>query len=281
MKLTNYIIDMGRVVTFPPGLKRVTGSTTATILLCQLIYWIDKTGDGWIYKDSYDLEEETGLSVYEQQTARKILIDKGLLEENYKRLDHKIAFRVNEEVLNTLWEETSGKMSNPRYAKKEEEKPIPVPQPVNLRDFQDPSLHPDHPANRSDATKKGDLVDAVLDLYNSPGAKKEAIKNKIRNNMENKFHINMTGKEWDSFIEYVYGRQERHNEPSERFVQWALIKGFDPMYWTPKKCLTMYPQAFIEEKDKMREDFVTKPAPHVEEEYADMPEHLKKKKKLY
>ncbi len=99
--------------------------------------------------------------------------------------------------------------------------------------------------------------------------------------MENKFHINMQGKEWDSFIEYVWGRQERHNEPAEKFVQWALIKGFDPMYWTPKKCLTMYPQAFVVEKDKIREDFVEKPPEHTEENYAEMPEHLKKKKKLY
>jgi hypothetical protein len=282
MKLTNYILDLGRVVAVYPGLRRVTGSTTATILLCQLLYWIDKTKDGWIYKDSYDLEEETGLSIYEQQTARKVLIELNILSEEYKRLDHKIAFRINQEVLNDLWEQESRIESKPRFVKKpEEEKPIPVPQPVDLRDFQDPTLHPEHPAHRTDAIKKGDLVDGLIDFYNSPGARKEAIKNEIRDNMENKFHINMTGKEWETFIEYVYSRQERHNEPSEKFVQWALIKGFDPMYWTPKKCLTMYPQAFIEEKDKIKEDFVQKPPEHVEENYADMPEHLKKKKKLY
>jgi|WetSurSiteA1Bulk_404760.scaffolds.fasta_scaffold00380_19 hypothetical protein len=282
MKLTNYIIDMGRVVAYYPNLKKVTGSTTASILLCQFLYWLDKTKTGWIYKDSYEIEEETGLSIYEQQTARKILLELNILSEEYKRLDHKIAFKINQEVLNSLWEQQSGIESTHRFQKVEEnEKPIPVPQPVNLRDFQDPALHPDHPANRTDAIKQGDLVDAYVDFAKSPGARKEMIKNEIRNNMENKFHINMTGKEWESFIEYVYGRQERHNEPAERFVQWALIKGFDPMYWTPKKCLTMYPQAFIGEQDKIRADFVEKPPEHVEENYAEMPEHLKKKKKLY
>lgn len=273
---------MGRVVAYYPNLKKVTGSTTASILLCQFLYWLDKTKTGWIYKDSYEIEEETGLSIYEQQTARKILLELNILSEEYKRLDHKIAFKINQEVLNSLWEQQSGIESTHRFQKVEEnEKPIPVPQPVNLRDFQDPALHPDHPANRTDAIKQGDLVDAYVDFAKSPGARKEMIKNEIRNNMENKFHINMTGKEWESFIEYVYGRQERHNEPAERFVQWALIKGFDPMYWTPKKCLTMYPQAFIGEQDKIRADFVEKPPEHVEENYAEMPEHLKKKKKLY
>ena len=94
MKLTNYIIDMGRVVAYYPKLRLVTGSTTATILFCQLLYWLDKTSDGWIYKDSYDITEETGLSIYEQQTARKVLIELGVLTEEYKRLDHKIAFRI-------------------------------------------------------------------------------------------------------------------------------------------------------------------------------------------
>lgn len=282
-RLTNYIIDLGRAVAYHPGLRQVTGSITATVLLCQFIYWIDKTKSGWIYKDSYDIEEETGLSVYEQQTARKALIEKGILSEEYKRLDHKIAFKINEDVLNDLWEQESRTKSKPRFTNKEdeEEKPIPIPQPVSLKDFWDPSLHPDHPAHNSAIEKKGDLVDAYVDFANSPGARKESIKNEIRNNMENKFHINMTGKEWESFIEYVYGRQERHNEPAEKFVQWALIKGFDPMYWTPKKCLTMYPQAFVGEQDKIREDFVQKPPEHVEENYAEMPEHLKKKKKLY
>jgi len=288
MKLTNYIIDLGRVVAVYPGLRKVTGSTTATILLCQFLYWLDKTSDGWIYKDSYDLEEETGLSIYEQQTARKILVDKGILSEEYKRLDHKIAFRINQEVLNTMWEQESRTESKPRFEKRamSEEQAIPINQPVDLRDFQDPELHkndplPIAPVPYIPTGKKGDLVDGVSFYAQSPGARKEMVKNEIRDKMESKFHINMANKKWEHFIEYVYGRQERHKEPADRFIEYALKKGFDPMYWTPEKCQTMYPQAFIVEQDKIREDFVEKPPEHIEENYADMPEHLKKKKKLY
>jgi len=292
MKLTNYIIDMGRVVAYYPNLKKVTNSTTASIMLCQFLYWINKTKDGWIYKDSYEIEEETGLTVYEQQSARKVLCELGILIEEYKRLDHKIAYKINEEILNTLWEEASGIESKPRFKRKEtekkeekreekEEEPLPVDKPVSLTDFQNPALHPEHPLHRSAVEKKGDYVDGILHYANSPGARRELIKNDIRSNMENRLHINMDNKRWERFINYVYGRQERHNESADRFIDWALMKGFDPLYWTPEKCQTMYPQAFLKEEDKIREDFVQKPPEHVEEEYADMPEHLKRKKKLY
>lgn len=278
MKLTNYIIDMGRVVAYYPNLKKITGSTTASILLCQFLYWIDKTKTGWIYKDSFEIEEETGLSVYEQQTARKILIELNILTEEYKRLDHKIAFKINQEVLNNMWEHETGKQSTPRFQKNEEE-------PLDLKDFQNPELHKNDPvpvvSGSSTIEKKGDLVDGMLFYANSPGARREMVENEIRDKMERKLHINMLGKKWEGFIKYVYGRQERHNEPVDKFIEYAIKKGFDPMYWTPEKCLTMYPQAFIKEEDKIREDFAPKPTEHVEENYADMPEHLKKKRKLY
>jgi hypothetical protein len=282
-RLTNYIIDLGRAVAYHPGLRPITGSITATVLLSQFIYWIDKTKSGWIYKDSYDIEVETGLSVYEQQTARKALIEKGILSEEYKRLDHKIAFRVNEDVLNDLWEEETRTKSKPRFTNKEEEeeKPIPIPQPVSLRDFQDPSLHPDHPAHNSAMEKKGDLVDAFIDFAKSPGARKEIIKNEIIEKIEKKLHINVSNKGWKEFIEYVYTRQERHNEPIDKFINWMLENESNPKYWTPQRFQMFYPQAFVGEQDKIREDFVEKPPEHVEENYAEMPEHLKKKKKLY
>jgi hypothetical protein len=280
MKLTNYIIDLGRIVAFHPNLKRVTGSITATLLLSQLIYWIDKTDDGWIYKDSYDLEEETGLSVYEQQTARKALIAKGILEENYKRLDHKIAFRIKEDALNDLWEQTSGKMSNPRYNKKEEEAPIPVPQPVDLRDFQDPALHPEHPAHNSAVEKKGDLVDGLVFYANSPGAKKEAIRNQIMDKIETRLHINVTSKRWTEFIDYAYTRQEKHKEPIDKFIDWMLKNNPNPSYWTPDRFLMFYPQAFANDQNKPREDFVAPLPEREQKKVVPMPEDVKKKKNL-
>ncbi len=105
MKLTEFITDIGRPVAFYPGLRKITGSTTATLLLCQLIYWTGKQADpdGWIYKTSDDIEDETGLSYDEQSTARKQLVRFGFIEEQYKRLDHQMAFRIMANAINDNW----------------------------------------------------------------------------------------------------------------------------------------------------------------------------------
>jgi hypothetical protein len=282
MRLTDFLKDAGKIVAFYPGLKRVTGSVTASLLLSQLFYWCDKTKDkdGWIYKTNYDLEEETSLSVYEQQTARKTLVDLKILEEEFKRLDHTMRFRLNLDRLNELWEQTSGKY----------ERPTPTgEQPVaSLKDYQNPNLHKDDPVlpplpPRTSATKKGDLVDGFLHYNTSNSAKREEIKDDIRNQIENLLHINTANNSrWDKFIDYAYTRQEKFNEPIGKWILWAIKNNFNPMYWTPEKCQTVYPQAFIEDTvNKPREDFIEKLPEQKEEHYDPMPEKAKPKRKLY
>jgi hypothetical protein len=111
MKLSETLNDIGRPIAYFPKLRQITGSTTATILFCQLFYWNDKTVDGWVYKTSQELEEETGLSYKEQKTARRHLVNNGLLEEKHKRLEHKIYFKLDIEKLDQKWgvrESTNG-----------------------------------------------------------------------------------------------------------------------------------------------------------------------------
>ena len=108
MKLTDFLSDVGRPVAYYPSLTKITGGVTSTLFLCQLLYWRGKGVDseGWIYKTQEELTEETGLSRREQESARKSLIEKGLLEEHYARLDHKLFYRLNLEQLNNLWDST-------------------------------------------------------------------------------------------------------------------------------------------------------------------------------
>lgn len=105
MKLTDFLSDVGRPIAYYPSLRKITGSTTATILLCQFIYWRGKESDpnGWLYKTSDEIEEETGLSYNEQKTARSNLVSAELIEEHYARLDHQMKFRVNLDMINLLW----------------------------------------------------------------------------------------------------------------------------------------------------------------------------------
>lgn len=105
MKLSDFLSDVGRPVAYHPRLKKLTGSTNATILLCQFIYWKgkEKDPDGWLYKTSEEIEEETGLSYNEQKTARKKLVSADLMEEHYARLDHQMRFRINPDVIDEKW----------------------------------------------------------------------------------------------------------------------------------------------------------------------------------
>ena len=104
MKLSKTLSSLGRTVAYYPKLKKITGSTTATIMFCQLFYWHGKGRykNSWIYKTAEQIEEETGLSYKEQKTARKLLIASGLVEESYSRLDHKMLFRVNIDKMDEL-----------------------------------------------------------------------------------------------------------------------------------------------------------------------------------
>lgn len=106
MKLSEFLIDVGRPIAYYPGLRKLTGSTNATIFLCQFVYWTGKesAGDGWIYKTAENIEEETGLSYKEQLSARKKLVSGGLLSERYARLEHVMYFKVDLEALNSKWD---------------------------------------------------------------------------------------------------------------------------------------------------------------------------------
>jgi len=128
-KLTNYLVDLGRVVAYYPNLKKVTGSTTATILLCQLLYWSDKTKDGWIWKTAEEIEEETGLTLYEQQTAKRRLVKLGLIKKEFKRLHHTSRYKVNTEKLNKLWEDATGKPTHEIVEETKEAEPELEPEP--------------------------------------------------------------------------------------------------------------------------------------------------------
>jgi len=106
MKLTEFLEDIGRPISYYPALRQITGSTNATVLLCQFVYWRGKESDpdGWLYKESSEIEEETGLSYDEQKTARGKLKENGLLEEHYARLDHRMKFRLKLDAINEHWQ---------------------------------------------------------------------------------------------------------------------------------------------------------------------------------
>lgn len=73
-----------RPVAYWPSLARLLGGVKPAVLFSQLLYWHgDKTvkaREGWFYKSVEELEEETGLTKLEQQSARKALLKIGVID---------------------------------------------------------------------------------------------------------------------------------------------------------------------------------------------------------
>ena len=107
MKLSDFLFNVGRPVAFYPGLVKALGSMKQAVFVCQMAYWKDKGDDpdGWIYKTSDEIETETSLTYKEQITVRAALVEKKALEERYARTEHLMYFRVNWDVINTIWDE--------------------------------------------------------------------------------------------------------------------------------------------------------------------------------
>lgn len=112
MKLSEFLRDVGRPIAYYPRLAKFLGSVKTTIFLCQFIYWEGKQKDKierWIFKTQKDITEETGLSRYEQDNARKELKQRGYVEEKHKGIPRKVHYRINWDRFNADWEKYTNK----------------------------------------------------------------------------------------------------------------------------------------------------------------------------
>jgi hypothetical protein len=102
MRFSDFLTGLGRPIYYQPELTHITGALTAGIFICNLVQWTGKQKDaaGWIYKTQDELFAETGLSRREQETARKILKDRHLLEEVKRGTPARLYYRVNLDTLN-------------------------------------------------------------------------------------------------------------------------------------------------------------------------------------
>ena len=117
MKLSDFLINVGRPVAFYPGLAKALGGMKQAVFVCQMAYWKDKgdSPDGWIYKTSEEIEVETALTYKEQTAVRAALVEKKALEERYARSEHQMYFRVNWDIINSIWDEHLTKSNMPKH----------------------------------------------------------------------------------------------------------------------------------------------------------------------
>lgn len=71
-----------RTIAFYPDLAITLDSIPAAIMLGQLLYWHGKQADpdGWIRKSAAEMEQETAISIRQQESARPILISAKAVE---------------------------------------------------------------------------------------------------------------------------------------------------------------------------------------------------------
>jgi hypothetical protein len=87
-------------VSFHRCLVPISGSVTAALMLSQAIWTthtLEAAGDGWFCKSQEMWMEETGLSRWELESARRSLRRAGLLEERRGGLPAKLWYRVSQD----------------------------------------------------------------------------------------------------------------------------------------------------------------------------------------
>jgi hypothetical protein len=89
-------------VSFHRCLIPITGGVTAALMLSQAIWTtqeIEPAMHGWFSKSQDQWTEETGLSRWEQESARRALRNAGFLEETRQGMPSKLWFRVRPEMV--------------------------------------------------------------------------------------------------------------------------------------------------------------------------------------
>lgn len=88
---------LDRPVAYHRIFRRITGSTVAAVFLSQAWYWTPRTTrqDGFFWKTQSEWEDETGLTRSEQETARRILVGLGFIQEKLAGIPARMHFKVN------------------------------------------------------------------------------------------------------------------------------------------------------------------------------------------
>lgn len=107
ISISEVLRKVGKPVAYYPEIARALGSVKCGIFLCQFMYWEGRQADpeGWIYKTMVEIESETGLSRFEQESARKTLTEMQIMEQKKKGMPAKLYYRFIWDRLDEILEE--------------------------------------------------------------------------------------------------------------------------------------------------------------------------------
>lgn len=171
MNPSTMLKNTGRAIAYRPNLARLFGGVIAEIFFEQIFYWQDKADPVLgVYKTQEELEIETGLSRKEQETARKLLREKGVLIETHKRLEHRMYYKIDceklDELLATLANDTNEHSRMPESDIRKGDKVAFV----NTRDY-NTRLHTNTPLPPEGESADADMED---EGESSPAEKQES-----------------------------------------------------------------------------------------------------------
>jgi hypothetical protein len=96
---TALMLDLlGEPIVFHRAYVSVAGGITAALFLSYAGYayeFLPEDSDGWFTRTQAEWERDTGLTRREQETARRQLRERGLLEERRVGMPAVLGFRVN------------------------------------------------------------------------------------------------------------------------------------------------------------------------------------------
>ena len=92
---------LDRPIAYHRPFAAISGSICGGVFLSQAFYWSQRTSDpdGWFWKTQEQWFNETFMSRYEQETARKKLIAIGVLEQKRQGLPAKLFYRIDRKAL--------------------------------------------------------------------------------------------------------------------------------------------------------------------------------------
>lgn len=147
-KLRTAVNLLGRPVSYYSVFTRICGgNANAGIFLSNFYYWEGKQEDpdGWIHKTQREIERETGLNRYGQESARKILKQLFLMQEQRKGVPAKLHFlfdwdAVDQLIVNFAESSTKGKAAVKSAKKRSRKKAGEDPAEIRSTNMCYPSL---------------------------------------------------------------------------------------------------------------------------------------------
>jgi len=163
----NILPLLDRPIAFQRSFIRLNIGVAAALFLSQMTYWTNRSDDdGWVYKTQDEWEEETGLSRYEQEGARKKLRSLGVLIEKKKGVPARLFYKVDNDVLYHALVSANKDAEKPQTGMRKTSKQE-CGKPANIHtEITTESNDPPNPQGKGDAQILADAQKA-LEYYNA------------------------------------------------------------------------------------------------------------------